>query len=234
MPAFPVLAWEPLADSALLVRVGDGAEIEERVVEAIWALTAAIDAHLPPGVVDVVPAYSTILLGFDPVVTTAAHVADAVGALAVTLELGEEFGGREVVIPVCYGGEHGPDLAEVAALTGLTAAEVIAAHAGGHYRVACMGYAPGWAYLMGLPPSLAVPRRASPRVRVPAGSVAIGGAQTGVYPLETPGGWSLIGRTPLAVFAAGRSDPFLLHPADRVRFEPIDHAEYTRLLERES
>lgn len=234
MPPIPPVSWQPLADSAVLVQVGDGTAIEQVTVEAIWSLTAAIDADTPVGVVDVVPAYTTILLQFDPILTTPEAVGGAVVSLAESLVLAGGFPGRDLVIPVCYGGDHGPDLADVAATTGLTPEGVVAAHAGGEYRVACMGYAPGWAYLMGLPAALAVPRRSSPRVRVPAGSVAIGGAQTGVYPLATPGGWHLVGRTPLAVFAPGRDDPFLLHAGDRVRFEPIDEREYLRLLERDT
>ena len=134
-----------------------------------------------------------------------------------------------VEIPVCYGGEYGPDLLDVAHLSGLDAAQVGARHAAVEYRVAMLGFAPGFPYLLGLDPSLHAPRRATPRTRVPAGSVAIGGAQTGMYPCELPGGWQLIGRTPLALFDAQRDPPCLLAPGDRVRFCAIDASRFAEL-----
>jgi KipI family sensor histidine kinase inhibitor len=129
-----------------------------------------------------------------------------------------------VEIPVCYGGDFGPDLDALASHAKLTAADVIARHTAATYTVAMLGFAPGFPYLFGLDPALEMPRRASPRTRVPAGSVAIGGAQTGIYPSELPGGWQLIGRTPLALFDAQRDPPSLLMPGDRVRFVAIDAA----------
>jgi inhibitor of KinA len=132
-----------------------------------------------------------------------------------------------------YGGEHGPDLESMAELVDLSAEQVTERHAGGEYRVACMGFSPGWAYLMGLPTELTVPRRQEPRTRIPAGSVAVGGAQTGVYPLESPGGWHLIGRTPLLMFDPERDEPFLLKQGDIVRFAPIDGATFDSI-QRES
>ncbi|HET9482549.1 MAG TPA: 5-oxoprolinase subunit PxpB, partial [Xanthomonadales bacterium] len=133
---------------------------------------------------------------------------------------------RTVVIPVCYGGDSGPDLDAVAKHTGLSAHDVVARHAAGDYRVAMLGFQPGFPYLIGLDPALATPRHATPRPRVAAGSVGIGGAQTGVYPREAPGGWQLIGRTPLALFDAARKPPALLAPGDRVRFEAIPRAAF--------
>jgi KipI family sensor histidine kinase inhibitor len=127
-----------------------------------------------------------------------------------------------IEIPVCYGGDCGPDLAEVAAHVGLHCDEVIARHSAAEYRVAMLGFAPGFPYLFGLDASLHLPRRASPRTRVPAGSVAIGGAQTGIYPRELPGGWQIIGRTPLTLFDPARDPPALLAPGQRVRFKVIE------------
>jgi allophanate hydrolase subunit 1 len=138
----------------------------------------------------------------------------------------------EVEIPVCYGGEHGPDLDAVAAHAGLSRDEVVARHAGAGYTVAMLGFAPGFPYLLGLDPALHVPRRANPRTRVPSGSVAIGGAQTGIYPRELPGGWHLIGRTPRALFDPARNPPCLLAPGDRVRFRTITADEFAPLAER--
>jgi KipI family sensor histidine kinase inhibitor len=126
--------------------------------------------------------------------------------------------GRLVEIPVAYGGEHGPDLADVAAHTGLTPAEVVRRHSAGEYIVYLLGFLPGFAFMGGLPPELATPRRAEPRTAVPARSVGIGGEQTGIYPLVSPGGWQLIGRTSLELFDPTAESPTLLRPGDRVRF----------------
>jgi KipI family sensor histidine kinase inhibitor len=136
-----------------------------------------------------------------------------------------------VEIPVCYGGECGPDIAAVAEHAGLLRDAVIARHTAAEYTVAMLGFAPGFPYLLGLDPSLQMPRRATPRTRVPAGSVAIGGAQTGIYPRELPGGWHLIGRTPLVLFDPQRELPCLLAPGDRVRFHAIEADEFGRLAE---
>jgi KipI family sensor histidine kinase inhibitor len=165
---------------------------------------------------------------FDPLITdqrrleTAARAAGDAPAVA-------EAAGRQVRIPVCYGGEFGPDLAEVARFAGLDEAGVVARHAGGSYRVFMIGFVPGFAYMGSVDAAIAAPRRASPRPRVPAGSVGIAGAQTGVYPRETPGGWQLIGRTPAALFDPDRAEPCLLAPGDAVRFEAIDRAAFDRL-----
>lgn len=138
-----------------------------------------------------------------------------------------------VEIPVCYGGEYGPDLAHVAAHNGLTEQEVITLHSGGDYLVYTLGFAPGFPYLGGLSEQLATPRRDTPRVRIPAGSVGIAGVQTGIYPLETPGGWQLIGRTPISLFRPHRQPPTLLSSGNRLVFRPISEQEYIQLYERD-
>jgi inhibitor of KinA len=140
---------------------------------------------------------------------------------------------RLVEIPVCYGGVYGPDLEAVARHTGLPPQELIRRHAAGSYRVYMLGFAPGFAYLGGMDEQLATPRKAEPRTAIPAGSVGIAGGQTGVYPLETPGGWQLIGRTPLPLFDAQRNPPSLLQMGNRVRFVPIDEATYLKLERRQ-
>jgi KipI family sensor histidine kinase inhibitor len=165
---------------------------------------------------------------YDPVAW--ATGADAPGA-AIAQALGARVSatadvvvapGRLVEIPVRYGGADGPDLGEVAAHAGLTESQVVVLHASVEYDVYMVGFSPGFPYLAGLPERLAMPRRATPRVRVPAGSVAIGGLQTGVYPLASPGGWRLIGRTPLPLFDPRREPPVLLSLGDRVRFVPVE------------
>ncbi|HWG66113.1 MAG TPA: 5-oxoprolinase subunit PxpB [Rhodanobacteraceae bacterium] len=145
------------------------------------------------------------------------------------------MGEREiVVVPVCYGGEYGPDIDAVAEHAGLSRDDVIARHTAAEYTVAMLGFAPGFPYLLGLDASLHVPRRATPRTRVAAGSVAIGGAQTGIYPRELPGGWHLIGRTPRVLFDSAREPPCLLAPGDRVRFRAIEADEFARRAERDA
>lgn len=221
------LTIRPLAESGLLVELPD--RIDPTIVDRVMVLTAAIERAEPPGLVDVVPSYRTILLAFDPELTDGAVLSAVVRELARGARVQPAVPGREVTIPVVYGGELGPDLADVAAQAGLAPGQVWARHAAAAYRVACMGFAPGFGFLVGLPPELATPRRTTPRTRVPAGSVAIGGAQTGVYPAALPGGWNIIGRTPVTMFDVARAEPFLLQPGDSVRFQPIAMEEYEAL-----
>lgn len=219
----------PLGDSAIVVALGDGPD--ESALPRVRALVAALE-HLPPrGVREVVPAFATVTVFYDPAhiagyaqlcAEIEARVARSDAAL-VTLEA------RVVEIPVCYGGDFGPDLAAVAAHCGLAAERVVALHGGASYLVLAVGFAPGFGYLGGLPKELEMPRRATPRTSVPAGSVGIGGAQTGVYPLATPGGWNLIGRTPLRLFDAARGEPALLQAGDRVKFSAISPSEFATL-----
>lgn len=190
------------------------------------ALAGAIAAARVPGVRDVVPAYASVGVHVDPLRFDQATL-DAVISHAWDTAAGAEPPARVVEIPVCYGGAFGPDLAEVAAFAGGTEADVIARHAAGRYRVYMLGFLPGFAYLGGVEASIAMPRRSTPRTSVPAGSVGIAGQQTGVYPCESPGGWRLIGRTPMAMFDLTRPAPALLAPGDTVRFVPMPHDRWT-------
>jgi KipI family sensor histidine kinase inhibitor len=220
-------AIEALAEGALLLRFGQAidAGLNARVHAAARRLRQAL-----PGV-ECTAAYASLLLRFDPRDRGARpHRELELRVREALLDIApEDDAARQVEIPVHYGGDSGPDLAEVAALTGLAADEVVSRHCAAEYRVAMLGFAPGFAYLLGMDPALVVPRRADPRQRVPAGSVAIGGAQTGVYPDELPGGWQLIGRTPLPLFDAQAAEPALLRPGDRVRFRAIDEVHYRTL-----
>lgn len=214
---------EPLGDCAALVRFED--RIDEAMLRLVRAACARLEAQPVPGMIELVPAFTSVALCYDPVrvgsPTPYRAVAAALEARLQGLEAGEAPAGRTVEIPVRYGGEAGPDLATVAARAGLTPEEVVGLHAAGDYLVHMIGFAPGFPYLGGLDERLHCPRRAVPRTAVPAGSVGIGGSQTGVYPLESPGGWQLIGRTPLALFDPGRDPPTLLAAGDRVRFVPL-------------
>jgi KipI family sensor histidine kinase inhibitor len=222
---------EPLAEDAWLLRFGE--TIDTGVNARVLAAAARLQAQLAE--VECVPAYASLLLRFDPtcwlddeVRFSARRLRDAIDA-ALQSSSTPETASRELTIPVCYGGEAGEDLGAVAAHAHMSPDEVIARHTGVTYRVAMLGFAPGFPYLLGLDPALAMPRRSNPRTRVPAGSVAIGGQQTGIYPQALPGGWQLIGRTPLRLFDVTAEAPSLFQPGDRVRFQAIDEREYQRL-----
>lgn len=218
----------PLAESGLLVEFAN--VIDFAIVDRVGALAAALDAASPPGLLDVVPSYRTLLVSFDPVQTDGDVLTAIILDLATAEAIRPVDAGREVTFPVVYGGEFGPDLADVAAHTGLSPEDVCARHAAATYKVASMGFSPGFGFFVGMPPELTVPRRSSPRTRVPKGSVAIGGAQTGIYPDVLPGGWNIIGRTPLTMFDVDRPEPFLIQPGDTVRFAPVTRAEYDAIL----
>jgi len=173
------------------------------------------------GVTNVHPAYASILVDFDPRVIRHAGVEQAATEIFAQAAGAAFPEPRTVEVPVLYGGENGPDLESVAALTGHTPDEVVAIHSGAGYLVYFLGFSPGFPYLGGLPESIAAPRLETPRKWVPAGSVAIGGRQTGVYPLASPGGWRIIGRTPLHLFDAAADPPALLQMGDHVRFVPL-------------
>ena len=215
-----------LSSSALLLRLGE--RIDLALTHRIARFVDLVDAAGISGMRDVIPAYTTVLVEYDSFVIPAPVLKERLlGLWAETEATAVDNGAPErlVDIPVVYGGEHGVDLDRVAQAAGLPPGEVVNRHAAAVYTVGALGFAPGFAYLIGLPPELATPRLARPRLGVPPGSIGIGGAQTGIYALPTPGGWSLIGRTPLRLFDPAREDPFTLRMGDRVRFRPIDPGE---------
>lgn len=222
-----------MSDQARIVSAGDSAlvvEFEDRIDPAVnaraIALAEAIQRGAIPGIRDAVPTYRSVAVYFDPLRVD--H--DALQA-RLQREIGDSEGaqvtGRAVVrIPVCYGEDFGPDLPSVAAFAGCSEDEVVRIHSGGEYRVFMLGFVAGFAYLGSVDPRIAMPRHPTPRVRVPAGSVGIAGVQTGVYPAETPGGWRLIGQSPIKPFDLGRPEPFLMNPGDTVRFEVIERKQF--------
>ncbi|HEY0153247.1 MAG TPA: 5-oxoprolinase subunit PxpB [Longimicrobium sp.] len=220
---------EPLGDSAVQIVLGDAPDEPTRRRVAAASRRVA-ESHLP-GLIECVPGFTSLTIHYDPVQLPPPDAGwlDSLAQLLDELEESAGDDGRLVEIPVCYGGDFGPDLKSLASLHGLTADDVVALHAAGDYRVHLIGFVPGFPYLGGLDAKLATPRRESPRTVVPAGSVGIGGAQTGVYPVESPGGWQLIGRTPLRLFDAHRDPPALLRAGDRVRFVPVDAEAFRRL-----
>ena len=207
-----------LGDTALLFDLGDASPATTALARA---LAAAVVAAALPGLRDAVPAYRTLLLRFDPCSDAADALPALIERLAATLEVAPAGNGRAITLPVRYGGEDGPDLDAVAAHSGLPAAEVVRLHAAASYTVEFLGFSPGFPYLSGLPQALATPRLPSPRTRIPAGSVAIGGGQTGFYPLPSPGGWRLIGRIPSLAFDPARPETLPCAPGDTIRFVPI-------------
>jgi inhibitor of KinA len=223
--------FTPLGDRAVMITLG--ATIDEATHRLVRSASARIDQRPPAGFVDQVPAFVSIAVHYDPLIaargTSKTPYERVVDDLSVALDglTAERLPPARVVeVPVSYGGALGPDLDDVARAHEITADEVVRIHTSGDYLVYMVGFMPGFAYLGGLSPKLATPRRTTPRTIVPAGTVGIGGSQTGVYPLDSPGGWNLIGKTPLAVFDIARPQPALLATGDRVRFRAITETDF--------
>jgi len=214
-------------DRAILVEYGDA--IDPAVNEKVRAVTALLKRGLPEGVEAVIPAYRNLAILYDPLVTSPAEILSLLTGLESRLHEIEIPKPRVVEIPVLYGGDHGPDIGVVAEHNGLSVEEVIAIHAGTVYPIYMIGFTPGFCYLGGLDRRIHTPRRKTPRTLLPGGSVGIAEAQTGMYPVDSPGGWQIIGRTPLRLFAPERENPFLYEPGDRIRFVPVTAAEYERI-----
>jgi len=216
----------PLGDSAVVLTVGEG--LDETLLGRVRAIATALEGDPPPGVADIVPAFATITVFYDLArIGGFAHFCSELEQRVARADAAPAPGGARIVeVPVRYGGEFGPDLGDVAANGGIDPAEVIALHSGGSYVVQAIGFAPGFGYLGGLAEKIHTPRRATPRTLVPAGSVGIGGVLTAVYPFASPGGWNIIGRTPLAMFDAKRAEPAILRAGDHVRFRAITQEEF--------
>ena len=224
----------PLGDSGIVVTLGDG--IDSRTHEKVMALSGYLEEHPFEGMVEIVPGFTTVAVFYDPIRLFHLGVSFPYEwVLGKLKEMVSQFAGRKagearrVEIPVCYGGDFGPDLVEVAKHNGLTPDEVIHIHSEAEYLVYMIGFAPGFPYLGGMDKRISTPRRRSPRLAIPAGSVGIGGEQTGIYPIESPGGWQLIGRTPLALFQPDENPPSLLRAGDIVCFRPVTREEYVAL-----
>ena len=210
----------PAGDATLIVEFEE--VIDPAVNARVMAVSRRVEAARFPGVRDVVPTYRSVAVYFDPLKTDGVALRQLLDREAAGIAPTENAARRPIRVPVCYGGDFGPDLESVAEFAGLPVDHVVRIHAEGTYRVFMLGFVPGFAYLGVLDKRIAAPRLATPRVKVPAGSVGIAGAQTGIYPGETPGGWRLIGRTSVKPFDAARTDPFLLKPGDTVQFFSVD------------
>jgi KipI family sensor histidine kinase inhibitor len=214
----------PAGDSALIV------EFEDRIDAAVNARALAVAERLQAqpvaGVRDVVPTYRSVAVYFDPLQTSHNSLMARLEREAAHAVPSARPGSDVIRIPVCYGGELGPDLADVAAFGGIAEPLAVDLHTDATYRVFMLGFMPGFAYMGIVDARIAAPRRQTPRVRVPRGAVGIAGSQTGVHPVEAPSGWQLIGRTPVRPFDSTRDEPFLMKPGDSVRFYAIDRTEF--------
>jgi inhibitor of KinA len=206
-------------DRALVVEFGD--RIDRALSAEVLRLNASLRSSGLVGIVETVPTFRSLMVHYDPLVTTRANLERGIASL-LDRQPGSRSTGTLWRVPVCYDGEFAPDLAEVAHLTGLSPGEVIALHSGTRYHVYMLGFLPGFPYMGDLPARLALPRRADPRVRVPAGSIAIATTLTAIYPYESPGGWHLIGATPIRLFDPERAQPAFFAPGDAVQCEPVD------------
>ena len=223
-----VLAWKqayPNGDGALLLDFGD--TLDPNINREVQNTARFVQQAQIPGVWGVVPAFTTLLIEFDPLRVGFSEIMHRLQALAGVEETEKQS--RLFEIPVCYGGELGPDIEEVARQTGLTISGVLDAHIETTYRIYCIGFSPGFPLCGILPESLRVERRNSPRTAVPAGSVAIAGAQTGIYPVESPGGWNILGRTPASLFHLNAIPPIFYGPGDSIRFRAISPEEFYEL-----
>ncbi|MGG0462304.1 5-oxoprolinase subunit PxpB [Priestia aryabhattai] len=235
----------PLGDSALVITFGDS--IQYDIHKQIKTCKDSIELNPFPGFIECVPAFTNLTIFYNPLEVVAAVKKKEKKEFVSPFEVVSSFlqskleneqtekklDHRTVSIPVCYGGEYGPDLEYVARHHNLTPEEVISIHSEGEYLAYMIGFAPGFPFLGGLSEKIATPRRPSPRTSIPAGSVGIAGMQTGVYPISTPGGWQLIGQTPIKLFLPEQNPPSLLQAGDIVKFEPISKQEYQEILAKE-
>ena len=216
-------------DSSILVEFGK--VISPEINRKIAATVQLMKMQHIEGVVDIIPAFCSLLINYDPRVISYEEITERMQHL-LKMDAKMDEGKKKVYeIPVCYGGEYGPDIANIAAHAGLTEEEVIKIHSSRDYLIYMLGFLPGFCYLGGLDERIHTPRLANPRIKISAGSVGIGGSQTGIYPLDSPGGWQLMGMTPVKTYDPDRNIPILVEAGDYIRFVPIDEEEYKRIRE---
>jgi len=228
---FEKARFRTAGDRGLLVEYGD--IIDPDVNNKVRSMTMVMEQSSPEGVTEVIPTYRSLLIVYDPSITHPAELQKTLKTLEARLDDIKIPPPDTVEIPVCYGGEFGPDIAVVAQTHNLTVAEVIELHCRPEYLIYMVGFTPGFPFLGGLSEKLHTPRLETPRTFVPEGSVGIANNQTGIYPVASPGGWRLIGRTPVKLFAPGRRNPFLYQAGDRIKFSPISSQEYARIFKQE-
>ncbi len=224
MPLYAEPRILPAGDLAVCVELAD--EISREANTRVLTLERLLAERRLPGIVETLPTFRSLLVCYDPLVLGWPELVRAIRALVPGLAGATPPAGRRVELPCAYGGEHGPDLGEVARRLGLTPEEVVRLHAGADYLVYFIGFTPGLPYMTGMPDRLTIPRLDRPRTKTPPGSVGIGGSQCSIYSVESPGGFWVLGRTPLRLYDPGAPDPILLRAGDHVRFRPIDPDEY--------
>lgn len=215
-------------DACVIVEFGH--EISIDLHNRVRGLMQALQNQPMQGIVELVPAYCSLAVHYNPLMMDYQQIVTYLRRLAEKIADIPLPAPREMEMPVVYGGIYGPDLAYVARCLGLSETEVVSMHASARYLVYMLGFTPGFPYLGGMDARLAVPRLENPRVKIPAGSVGIAGGQTGIYPVESPGGWRIIGRTPLALYDAAAEDPVLLRAGDNLRFRPISPEKYEQMV----
>ncbi|MBX3235595.1 MAG: 5-oxoprolinase subunit PxpB [Nitrospiraceae bacterium] len=225
--SYPTPRILSLGDQALTVEFGD--RIDLAVNDQVLAYAAALERLRLSGIEEIVPTYRSITIYFDPLTLSSNELTAHLAELFAQPSQRAKRKGASHTIPVLYGGAAGPDLQDVATHADLTPEQVVDLHTSVQYRVYMLGFSPGFPYLGTVAEPLIMPRLSTPRKHVPAGSIGLAGAQTGIYPQDSPGGWRIIGRTPLELFSVTRKKPFLLQPGDRVKFVPIDVAEFDNL-----
>jgi len=228
MKAVETIQYYPLGDSAIVIQLGN--EISESIQHHISSICSFLEDYSFEGFIEYVPAFTTVTIFYDALITDYETAQSLLQDMLLEIMEGiEEKDAPVVEIPVLYGGTQGPDLSDVATHAGISETEVIALHTAGEYLVYMIGFAPGFPYLGGMNEKIATPRKETPRSKIAAGSVGIAGAQTGVYPIETPGGWQIIGQTPLELFDVERQPPALLKAGDKLRFIAISEAEFKKI-----
>ncbi len=219
-------------DQGLLVDYGEG--VDPAVNAKVRTMALTMKNNLPAGIKEIIPTYRSLLVVYDPGQTNPYILEHFMDELEEGAEKESIPDSTVVKIPVCYGGDYGPDIETVASVNGITVKDVISIHSEPEYLIYMVGFTPGFPFLGGLSEKLTTPRLKTPRLKVPKGSVGIANNQTGVYPVESPGGWQLIGQTPLNLFDPSRSNPFLYQAGDKIKFQPITNHEFRDVLKKES
>lgn len=222
----------PLGDRAILIEFGT--QIHDSYYSYITSLVHLLESQPFPGFIECIPSYTTVTIIYEPYAYLHSpspfyEIKKFLLEKIDQLTIDSQNQTRHITIPVCYGGEWGPDLSYVATYHGISEEEVIHIHSNAYYQVYMLGFSPGFPYIGGMPKKISTPRKSTPRLKIPSGSVGIGGEQTGIYPLETPGGWNIIGQTPFILFQPKQMPPTLLQRGDQVTFVPITQEEFVKI-----
>jgi len=224
-----IFQYFPSGDSAIIIKAGDDISVE--INRTVRSLLARIEQEKIVGIVDFIPSYNELMVCYNPAIIGFRRLVEIVKSLDSDLDSVELPASSTILVPVVYGGDFGPDLQDVAVYNNLSAEDVVKIHSSATYLVYMLGFTPGFCYLGGMDERIAMPRKECPRLKIPEGAVGIAGSQTGIYPIESPGGWQLIGQTPLKLFDINRNTnlqqhEFLFHIGDTLRFVPINECEY--------